>query len=88
MNKSEQRTLQGTRNGETTLDIRNDTSLLTADDLFLFNQGTHYRLYEKLGAHCIKMQGVEGTYFAVWAPMPNTFSLWVNSMGGTRCSCP
>jgi 1,4-alpha-glucan branching enzyme len=41
------------------------TSLLTSDDLFLFNQGTHYRLYQKLGAHCIEGKG---TYFAVWAP--------------------
>src|SRR5690242_1846239 len=40
------------------------TSLLTADDLFLFNQGTHYRLYQKLGAHVVE----GGTYFAVWAP--------------------
>ena len=40
------------------------TSLLTADDLFLFNQGTHYRLYQKLGAHILD----GGTYFAVWAP--------------------
>ena len=39
-------------------------SLLTADDLFLFNQGTHYRLYDKLGAHLVE----GGTYFAVWAP--------------------
>jgi 1,4-alpha-glucan branching enzyme len=40
------------------------TTLLTADDLFLFNQGTHYRLYQKLGAHVVE----GGTYFAVWAP--------------------
>ena len=39
-------------------------SLLTSDDLFLFNQGTHYRLYEKLGAHVV----TGGTHFAVWAP--------------------
>ncbi len=39
-------------------------SLLTADDLFLFNQGTHHRLYQKLGAHVID----GGTSFAVWAP--------------------
>jgi 1,4-alpha-glucan branching enzyme len=39
-------------------------SLLTGDDLFLFNQGTHYRLYDKLGAHVV----TGGTYFAVWAP--------------------
>ncbi|HXT49616.1 MAG TPA: 1,4-alpha-glucan branching protein GlgB, partial [Thermoanaerobaculia bacterium] len=43
-------------------------SRLTADDLHLFNEGTHYRLYEKLGAHPAERDGVAGTYFAVWAP--------------------
>ncbi|HEV8241665.1 MAG TPA: 1,4-alpha-glucan branching protein GlgB [Thermoanaerobaculia bacterium] len=43
-------------------------SRLTADDLHLFNEGTHYRLYEKLGAHPMVRDGVAGTYFAVWAP--------------------
>jgi 1,4-alpha-glucan branching enzyme len=32
------------------------------------NQGTHYRLYEKLGAHPLKRDNVQGTYFAAWAP--------------------
>lgn len=48
--------------------VRYDVSLLTDTDLFLFNEGTHYRLYEKLGAHSITVDGTEGTYFAVWAP--------------------
>jgi len=48
--------------------VRYDISMLTNDDLFLFNEGSHYRLYEKLGAHPITVDGVEGTYFAVWAP--------------------
>ena len=43
-------------------------SLLSADDLYIFNEGTHYRLYDKLGAHLCRIQGVDGTYFAVWAP--------------------
>lgn len=43
-------------------------SLLTSDDLHLFNEGTHYRLYEKLGAHVCRFDGVDGVYFAVWAP--------------------
>jgi 1,4-alpha-glucan branching enzyme len=43
-------------------------SLLTEDDLFLFNEGSHFHLYEKLGSHPIIVNGVEGTYFAVWAP--------------------
>jgi 1,4-alpha-glucan branching enzyme len=46
-------------------------SLLTADDLFLFNQGTHYRLYDKLGAHVVE----GGTYFAVWAPNARAVSV-------------
>ncbi len=43
-------------------------SLLTEDDLFLFNEGSHFHLYDKLGSHPIVVNGVEGTYFAVWAP--------------------
>jgi 1,4-alpha-glucan branching enzyme len=43
-------------------------SLLTSDDLYLFNEGTHSHLYEKLGAHPITAEGVPGIYFAVWAP--------------------
>lgn len=37
-------------------------------DLYLFGEGTHYKSYEKLGAHLITHQGVEGVSFAVWAP--------------------
>jgi len=42
-------------------------SLLNDDDLYLFNQGSHFRLYEKLGAHLVAGENT-GTYFAVWAP--------------------
>ncbi|MEO6774239.1 MAG: 1,4-alpha-glucan branching protein GlgB [Kofleriaceae bacterium] len=45
--------------------------MLTSDDLFLFNQGTHYRLYDKLGAHVV----AAGTYFAVWAPNARAVSV-------------
>ena len=48
--------------------ITSDVSLLTDHDLFLFNEGTHYRLYEKLGAHPLTAERRTGTYFAVWAP--------------------
>ena len=48
--------------------ISSSVSLLTDQDLFLFNEGTHYRLYEKLGAHSVTAEGRRGTYFAVWAP--------------------
>ncbi|MFC1707320.1 1,4-alpha-glucan branching protein GlgB [Planctomycetota bacterium] len=46
----------------------NQPTLLTEDDLYLFNQGSHFRLYEHLGAHPLSAGDAEGTYFAVWAP--------------------
>ena len=41
---------------------------LTSMDLHLFNEGSHNRLYDKLGAHITEIDGHRGTYFAVWAP--------------------
>jgi 1,4-alpha-glucan branching enzyme len=43
-------------------------SLITADDLYLFNEGSHYRMYERMGAHPITASGVSGVCFSVWAP--------------------
>jgi 1,4-alpha-glucan branching enzyme len=43
-------------------------TLLTEQDLYLFNEGSHFRLHEKLGSHLISEGGSPGTYFAVWAP--------------------
>jgi 1,4-alpha-glucan branching enzyme len=43
-------------------------TLLTADDVYIFNEGNHYQLYEKLGAHPVTVDDQDGTYFAVWAP--------------------
>jgi 1,4-alpha-glucan branching enzyme len=48
--------------------VRYDLSLLTDNDLYLFNEGSHYRLYDKMGAHLIESKGVQGTIFSVWAP--------------------
>jgi 1,4-alpha-glucan branching enzyme len=42
--------------------------LLTEQDLYLFNQGRHYRAYEKLGSHLTSVDGQSGAYFSVWAP--------------------
>lgn len=41
---------------------------LSEEDLYLFNEGTHYQIYKKLGAHVIEHYGVKGVAFAVWAP--------------------
>ena len=37
-------------------------------DISLFNEGKHYNIYEKMGAHPLTVDGVEGVMFAVWAP--------------------
>lgn len=42
--------------------------LITHEDTERFKNGIHYTIYEKMGAHPVTMDGVEGTYFAVWAP--------------------
>lgn len=44
------------------------TVFISQDDQYLFAQGTHYDIYKKLGAHPSCEDGVDGTYFAVWAP--------------------
>jgi 1,4-alpha-glucan branching enzyme len=48
-------------------------SLLTEQDLYLFNEGSHFRLWERLGAHHDPETG--GTSFAVWAPNAETVSV-------------
>ncbi len=51
-------------------------------DLDKFASGIHYTIYEKMGAHPMTLKGVEGTYFAVWAPtarrvsVVGDFNLW------------
>jgi len=51
-----------------TLQSRSDVSLLSNHDFYLFNEGSHYRIYQKLGAHVMTVDGQEGTCFGVWAP--------------------
>jgi 1,4-alpha-glucan branching enzyme len=49
--------------------------VLTEFDLHLFGEGTHYRLYEKLGARLIEHDGTRGVCFAVWAPNADRVSV-------------
>ncbi|MGB3206848.1 MAG: 1,4-alpha-glucan branching enzyme [Crinalium sp.] len=48
---------------------------LTDFDLHLFSEGNHHRIYEKLGAHLMEVEGVKGVYFAVWAPNARNVSV-------------
>jgi 1,4-alpha-glucan branching enzyme len=50
-------------------------SLFTDFDIDLFKAGKHFRLYEKLGAHLLEVDGVKGVYFAVWAPSARSVSV-------------
>jgi len=45
------------------------------DDAYLFREGTHYRLWETLGAHAVRAAGKKGANFAVWAPAAKTASV-------------
>ncbi len=47
-------------------------------DVSRFNEGIHYEIYKKLGAHPMTVDGVEGVYFAVWAPNAERVSVVSN----------
>jgi 1,4-alpha-glucan branching enzyme len=68
--------------------VRHDVSLLTDDDIFLFNEGTHARLYERLGAHPMEAGGEAGTHFAVWAPNAESVSVMGDFNGWNREADP
>ena len=53
---------------EETTSFNKHFSLFSDMDIYLFKQGKHFKLYEKLGAHLVDNNGIQGTYFAVWAP--------------------
>ncbi|HVT86466.1 MAG TPA: 1,4-alpha-glucan branching protein GlgB [Chitinophagaceae bacterium] len=53
-------------------------SLLSDDDIKNFQQGTHYRLYQKFGSHSIKVNDIWGMYFCVWAPNATSVSVTGN----------
>ncbi len=54
---------------------------LTEQDLYLFNEGTEHRIYEKLGAHVRRLGDVPGVSFAVWAPSASRVSVVGNFNG-------
>jgi 1,4-alpha-glucan branching enzyme len=51
-----------------TNNIVHGVSLLSEEDIYLFKEGNHFRLYDKLGSHLMTVDGKEGVCFAVWAP--------------------
>jgi 1,4-alpha-glucan branching enzyme len=55
--------------------VIHDVRFITDHDIYLFKEGNHFRLYERLGAHPMTIGGRWGTYFAVWAPNAETVSV-------------
>ena len=49
-------------------DVYRFGSTLGDIDEYLFSEGNHHQIYQKLGAHIIEMDGISGVAFAVWAP--------------------
>jgi 1,4-alpha-glucan branching enzyme len=49
--------------------------LMTEFDVYLYTEGNHHRIYEKMGAHATEIDGVKGVYFAVWAPNARNVSM-------------
>ncbi len=58
-----------------TTENRQRATLLSDWDYHLFNEGSHHRLWEKLGSHPMQRDGVAGTMFAVWAPNARAVSV-------------
>ncbi|MHA6248312.1 1,4-alpha-glucan branching protein GlgB [Pontibacter sp. CAU 1760] len=59
-------------------------SLLTDFDIYLFREGKHFSLYEKLGSHIMEHDGRKGTHFAVWAPNAEVVSVMGDFNGWNR----
>jgi len=66
--KTKSQSKQGARSKAKRETAPSQSARLTEDDIYLFNEGSHFRLYRKLGAHPMTVEGQEGSYFAVWAP--------------------
>lgn len=58
-----------------THDPYNFDPIISDDDLYMFGEGNHYEIYNKLGAHPMEINGVWGTHFAVWAPNARSVSV-------------
>src|SRR3954465_4970728 len=61
-------------------------SILGQQDRYLFNEGSHLRLFDKLGSHLAVKDGVEGTNFAVWAPSADYVSVFGDFNGWDKGS--
>ncbi len=52
-----------------------NVTLFSDQDIYLFKQGNHFRLYDKLGSHIVTAGNTQGAYFALWAPNAKSVSV-------------
>ena len=68
------------------MSVNYEFSLLTDHDVYLFKEGSHFTLYQKLGSHVVSVNGEDGVFFAVWAPnaegvsVVGDFNQWDNRL--------
>jgi len=80
-NKNKMEEAQVPETGNAVQDV---VEFITDYDIYLFREGKHFSLYEKLGAHVMDIKGVKGTFFAVWAPNARSVSVIGNFNGWNK----
>ncbi|MBI5408049.1 MAG: 1,4-alpha-glucan branching protein GlgB [Nitrospirae bacterium] len=68
--------------------VRHDVSPFTDHDIYLFKEGNNFKIYDKLGSHPMIDDGLEGVYFAVWAPNAEKISVIGDFNGWDKASHP
>jgi len=61
-------------------------TLLSDQDLYLFNEGSNYRMHETMGAHLVTRDQKAGAMFSVWAPNARLVSVIGSSTRGVRAA--
>jgi len=66
--------------------VLHGVSVITDHDIYLFREGNHFKLYDKLGSRIMKVDGKQGTLFAVWAPNAEKVSVAGDFNGWNKTS--
>ncbi len=84
MNTKKNDSMNNTNTDMTTETVIHGPTRLTEQDIYLFKEGSHYNLYDKLGSHPMEHQGLKGVCFAVWAPNAKRVSVIGDFNGWNR----